>query len=448
MKASAIPLLGALILSTIYPVTTQGQTNEPPQSSGVMRWLEGDYMFGDWGGRRKKMAERGVEVEAIYFGAVPSNLSGGIQTGSVYEGLFLLSLDVDTEKLVHWNGGHFHAGAVQVHGSRFSQGYVGDLNVVSLIDFPHQFRLWELWYEQAFFDGKLSVKFGDMAIDRDFIVPEYYNSLASINFLNQTFFYPTLAFNVFDINGLPAGNHALASTPYGTPGIRLKYQLRPDVYLQAAVYDGNPDQSYSGTKVKLSADEGALAYFEAGYRPTIHSDGKDLPGSYKVGGYYHTDDFLDINTYFSTGSVVNHSGNWGIYTLAEQMVYRERDNNDPAAQGLTVFGRAAMAPDDRNLSDYGLDGGLVYRGAIPSRDWDTLGVAYSYLNIAEGVRSGQRAAGFPVISDYEGVFEVSYKAQMTAWWTLQPSFQWVMHPGGSSANSDALVFIVQTTLRF
>jgi porin len=46
------------------------------------------------------------------------------------------------------------------------------------------------------------------------------------------------------------------------------------------------------------------------------------------------------------------------------------------------------------------------------------------------------------------VLEVSYRAQITAWWTLQPDFQYVMHPGGSSQNDDALVFSLFTTLRF
>ena len=59
-------------------------------------------------------------------------------------------------------------------------------------------------------------------------------------------------------------------------------------------------------------------------------------------------------------------------------------------------------------------------------------------------------APFPKPADYEGVIKVSYKAQMTAWWTIQPSLQRVFHPGGrlNADIPDAWVFIVQTTLRF
>ena len=57
-------------------------------------------------------------------------------------------------------------------------------------------------------------------------------------------------------------------------------------------------------------------------------------------------------------------------------------------------------------------------------------------------------APFPNVSDYEAAIELSYKLQLTAWWTLQPDFQYVFHPGGSANVPDAVVFILQTTLRF
>ncbi len=58
------------------------------------------------------------------------------------------------------------------------------------------------------------------------------------------------------------------------------------------------------------------------------------------------------------------------------------------------------------------------------------------------------APGSFVVSDYEAAVELSYKAQIAAWWTLQPSIQYAMHPGGSKAIPDAWVGIIQTTIRF
>jgi porin len=82
------------------------------------------------------------------------------------------------------------------------------------------------------------------------------------------------------------------------------------------------------------------------------------------------------------------------------------------------------------------------------------------MEISDDVRRAQRdinAALRPVgiepfakLADYEAVIEASYKAQLTAWWTLQPSVQRVIHPGGrvQGNTADAWVFILQTTVRF
>jgi len=139
--------------------------------------------------------------------------------------------------------------------------------------------------------------------------------------------------------------------------------------------------------------------------------------------------------------------------LFEQELFRELDKDDVAHQGLVGFLRFEGAPADRNLADFGVDGGLVYKGLIPSRDWDTLALAGSYMRISDEVAHAQRdanqlAPGLFVLADYEAVIELSYKLQMTAWWTVQPSLQYVFHPGGSSEIPNATVLIIQTTLRF
>jgi len=423
-----------------------------------MRFATRDYLFGDWAGKRTWLKDNGVDFEFLYLGLVADNFSGGIDQGAVYEGVLMMVLDLYSDKLLGYEGGQFHAGSLWLHnGDAFSRNKVGDLNMVSLLDFPDSFRLWELYYEQKMFDGKLSIKGGQLAIDRDFIVPEYYNSIASINFLNQTFFYPTMAFNVYDIPGFPVGHHALAATPYGAPGARIRTDPIDELYLQAGIYDGNPDRTRSGTRVNLNEAEGALAYFEVGYRLNPRKEDGGVPGNLKLGAYYHTDDFFDNFSVFESALTAQppetHSGNYGVYFLADQILFYEVGRDDAAQQGLAGFFRVAWAPEDRNLASLGIDGGLVYKGLIPSRDYDTFGIAASYLEISDDISRGQRLInsvlpGTFSVADYEGVLEVSYRAQLTAWWTLQPDFQWVMHPGGSQQHEDAFVFMVMTTLRF
>ena len=474
-----VPVWGALAAAALLSAPLLPAA-EPSNSGGFRKFLEQDYLLGDWGGLRTDLSNRGIDFEFFYAGAVPNNLDGGLKRGGVYQGALLMTLDLHSEKLLGYEGGTFHAGSLWLHGEKpFSEKYIGDLNKVNLIDFENSFRLWELWYEQQFLDGRLSLKFGQMSIDQDFIVPQYYNSLATLTLLNQTFFYPTMAFNVYDQPFFPIGHHALASTPYGTPGVRLRADPSEYFYVQAGAYDGNPDRGDSGTRVALSHDEGALLYFELGLKINQGRDASGPPGNLKLGGYYHTDDFVDMYQGsfvafdnfvaasgiplppLSSGSARAHEGNYGLYVLADQTLWRETDKDDPAAQGLVGFVRASIAPEDRNLASLGLDGGLVYKGLIPTRDWDTLALAGSYMEISDDVTSAQRdinailagagaPSAFEKLADYEAVIELSYKAQMTAWWTVQPSVQRVIHPGGRVLANipDAWVFIVQTTFRF
>ncbi|WAC17886.1 carbohydrate porin [Luteolibacter sp. SL250] len=459
ISLTALALAAPLSMAGDLPATA------PQEKSPLMTWLEGDYMLGTWGGLRTDLKERGADFELFYFGSLPSNVDGGIKTGTVYQGALLGVVDLDLEKLVGLDGGRFFLSSVWLHGEEgFSDEHIGDMNKVNLVDFSNMLRLWEAWYSQELLDGKLMVKAGIMSVDRDFIAPEYYNSLSSINFLNQTFFYPTLAFNLYQIPDFPYGNHSLPSTPYGALGVFMKVEPTDGFYVQAAVYEGNPDDSYHGVDFSLDGSEGALIYAETGFRWNRESG---LPGSLKLGGFYHTDEFSDVREGVSfivdSSFGLNppepreHGGNYGGYLLAEQYLWLEEGRGDPAMQGAIGFFRVAAAPGDRNLTEFGIDGGIVLKGLIPGRDWDTIGLGLSYLkvsdDIGDGVRDVNRNYGTDFqIPDYEGLVELSYKAQLTAWWTLQPSVQWVLHPGGRTnfvdPPGDAIAFVLQTTLRF
>jgi len=479
-KYGCAPAVISFIAAILVGVPAIFAEEPVPEKSALLKFAEQDYLLGTWGGLRSTLSSNGVDFEFFYVGSGPMNLSGGLERGAIYQGGLLMDMTLDSQKLLGYEGGTFNVSSIWLNGQKpFSDRFVGDLNKVNLVDFPNSFRLWELWYEQKFLDNKVSIKFGQMSIDRDFIVPEYYNGLASINFINQTFFYPTMAFNVYDQPFFPVGHHALASTPYGAPGVRLRVDPCERAYVQVGAYDGNPDFSDSGTRVKLSGDEGALIYGEVTLKINQTKEAKGPPGNLKLGGYYHTDDFYDMyqgtfNAFdnflaashvplppLSRGLAKTHSGNYGIYFLDDQMLWSENDTNDIANQGLVGFFRVATAPKDRNLAQFGIDGGLVYKGLIPTRDWDTLGIAGSYLEISDDLRRAQRdinnqlssfgvPAPFRHRADYEAVFELSYKAQMTAWWTLEPSLQRVFHPGGRVQGNipDSWVFILQTTLRF
>ena len=158
----------------------------------------------------------------------------------------------------------------------------------------------------------------------------------------------------------------------------------------------------------------------------------------------------------STGIPLNHTGDYGIYGVIDQMLYRVPGTDD---QGLSTFVRAGGVPNDRNLINLYADGGLIYKGLIPHRPDDKIGVAFAYAQVGDNARGLDSDIGsfgnffYPVRSG-ETMIEAIYQAQWTKWWTVQPEMQYIIRPGGGVLNSDgslrpnAWVLAIRSTLSF
>src|SRR5690349_17842700 len=93
MKKSTQAVL--LCIATLC-LSAAAEEDAAPKSK-LMQFLEQDYLLGDWAGYRTKLKDHGVDFEFVYFGMVPSNVGGGIKQGSVYEGAFMMLLDLDSD---------------------------------------------------------------------------------------------------------------------------------------------------------------------------------------------------------------------------------------------------------------------------------------------------------------------------------------------------------------
>ena len=137
----------------------------------------------------------------------------------------------------------------------------------------------------------------------------------------------------------------------------------------------------------------------------------------------------------SNGIAATHSGNFGLYLVLDKMLWRQPDT---ATQGLAAFFRVGNASPNRNLISLEVDAGLTYKGLFPGRELDLLGVAASYGRIGNAARRLDRnevrfTGTGGTIRDYETVLEITYEARISPWWTLQPDFQLIAHPGGHVA---------------
>jgi porin len=284
-------------------------------------------------------------------------------------------------------------------------------------------------------------------------------------------------------------------------GARVKVEPVDWFYAQAAIYDGNPatavfgdpspdaassnEFNHYGTHWALRHDEGALIAGEIGIKfnqppaapswcePPAKTDGKSLPsgksdksataprglaGDYKLGFVYHTDRFSHARDSQLAALGSAHpptrargaDGDYTIYLIADQEVWREPGSD---ADGLGLFARVAFAPASRNSLDWSGEIGAVYSGLLQSDGRDQLGLGFAWIDISSQIAAATRIANSEdhtsfAKPDYEAILELTYKFQITKWWNVQPDVQWIIHPGGSGEQHNALVIGLRTQITF
>ncbi len=425
---------------------------EPAAADKGNGLLERDKLLGDLGGLRTQLEDKGITFGLQEQAEVFGNVTGGVRQGAIFEGALLMSLAVDTEKLISFPGGKINVSAYQIHGSGLSGNNLGNLNVISGIEAPRTTRLFELWYEQSLAGGKATVRIGQQAADQEFITSQY-----GALFLNAGFGWPTLP--ALD---LPSGGPAY---PLATPGVRVKLLPTEQISILAGVYNGDPSDNRSGTSFRVN--KGVFAIGEVQYAINGGEDATGLPGIYKIGGWYNSNSFADqrfgndglsLADPDSSGEPRFRRNNWSIYAVADQLIYREPGTKD---QGIGLFARAMGAPGDRSAVNVFLNAGATYKGIVPGRVNDTLGVGFGYARISDTASKLDsdtiRFSGslFPIRRS-ETVLEVTYQAVVAPWLTVQPDFQYVFNPGGSvpsqqapsRAVGDAAVLGLRTTIVF
>ena len=126
--------------------------------------------FGDPAGVRSALAGRGITYAVNYIGDVLGNPVGGFVQGTRYTGRLEVALTVDMEKAIGWQGLTFFTNGFQIHGESISALNLGVLMPVSFIEALPATRLFELWLEQKLLDDHLTLRFGQLSADSEFII--------------------------------------------------------------------------------------------------------------------------------------------------------------------------------------------------------------------------------------------------------------------------------------
>jgi porin len=406
-------------------------------------------------------SSKGIKFSASYIGDVLGNITG-VRRGAVYNGRLNVAVDLDMDKLAKMSGLTFHANVFQIHGKGLSRDYIGNLATVSSIEALATTRLYEAWFEQQLGGKAVTLRFGQLAADTEFITTKYADA-----FINGTYGWP-----VITGTDLPSGG---PSPPLAAVGARLKGVLNQNVTVLAAAFNGDPagpgpddPQSRNRYGSNFRTQDGLLALGEIQYAYGQSKDTKALPGTIKLGGWYHSGRFDDLHYAANGYSLASPLAttprqlqtDYGVYAVAEQRVLVLPGHHE-GKRGLAVFVRAAYSQPDRNLVTWYIDGGLSVLGPFSARPDDKLGFGFAIAKISGSAKALDQdyvAAGDPlrIPRSKETILTVGYLAQIRQGWTVQPNIQYVMRPGGGYTfeagqprlSKNALVLAVRSVTKF
>lgn len=427
----------------------------PSNYIGSSQWWKGEAFTGDWWGIRNMLDDSGVEISANYTNNIAGNPVGGTGQGFAYADNFGFGVELDFGKLIGWRGMTLTVSGLNRDGTSLSQDFLGNQFTVQQVFGGSAVMFYALAFDQKFLDDKVSLKFGRFATGDDFASSPIYWL-----YMNN------------GIDGNPQAlpvNTQFSAYPWAVWGARLRVDPSPEFNGMLGVYQVSDRifvRNYHGLDWSMRGDDGVQFIMQLGWTPEFFkrpveanatNDGKSIvdgksskktvaraemkgyPGHYWFGLYYSPWDFPQF------GTTERASNSYGFYWHADQMVFQEAPGSD---QGLTAWTAFVLSPQ-QNIAKvpFQVNGGLVYKGLVPTRDDDYtgLGVVYGKFSSNYARSVSDAGGGYP---EYELVFEANYKIQITKFAFVQPDIQWVINPGGTGNIPNALVLGAQMGVTF
>ncbi|GBD57930.1 carbohydrate porin [Gluconobacter wancherniae] len=391
-----------------------------------------------------------------FTGAITKPTPGyGLRQGSSNAGQYSFETDIDWEKLAGVRGFSTHTVMVGRYGIPASRMFGDNLNPSSEIYGAGGNVVVHLVYaygEETLAHGHFDIVAGRIPFLNDF----------SSNPL-----YCTFMNNAFCGNPKAAGeNTAHSSYPDGVWATRVRVRPTTHTYIQAGVYFsqagiyGNT-QYRTGFKFNGADINGESIPVEAGWEPVFGAD--KLPGHYKVG--YAVDTIDHNDTYYdSNGNAFALSGlparklhgSWAAWFLADQMVWRHHNAANKEAGLTLVAGFYANSPrNSTRAQQYQM--GFVDSGLLRARPFDTIGINFMYVKVANNVTSTQilqMEQGQPLLNGSYGpqsfgeVLEATYRIRVMRGVTFAPDFQYFIRPGAQAALRNAAMLGFRSHIQF
>jgi porin len=344
------------------------------------------------------------------------NTHGGLTTGSRWNSLADLSLEIDLARLGAPNGSSITAQLLWVENQHTEADFAdltGAANPVSGIHAADAWRLFNFFYRQSWSDSRFAIKLGQLAIDDDFMGSDYAGLFAHSAL-------GAMPSQVATAHGAATGGGgAYPIYAVAAPGVHFSASISESLSLQLGLYHGGPgadERANHGLDWDDGTGQGVVLFCEGAYQFTLAGKASTL----RAGGAFHSGRFDNFRALATDADAPEVRGLHSVY-LVQDIVLAARDTEHPA---LGAFWRVGLSPQqDRSAVHRYADAGFNWFGPIPVRPDDTLGLAISYTEYGGDYRRLN-----PALAAAETALELTYRAQVTDHLALQGIVQRHFNP--------------------
>lgn len=409
-KKSAVVLL--LVMSAMLLAFPSAKADDAQaKSSGILPlpdysgdFAKRSYLLGDFGGKRTEWAKKGFTFDVDYNQYFQSVTDGGVERDSEYGGTIDYNISIDFDRMGLIPGGLLQIRAVSRYG-RSVNGISGSLIPVNT-DATHPttsppdddvaLLLPAINYTQ-FFSEKFAMGFGKY--DTYDSSNEFSGGRGRSQWWNQNLNMPVSPALII---------------PYSVLGANALFMPNPNLSITGMVATSTDTSDSSGFD---DLNDGLFAILSITYQYQLD----DLPGGFTLmPGYGWDGDFKEIHGRIEIDEgqlkTTTDDDTWFVSADFWQYLWVEGDLNQAVdasngrqdLQGVGIFSRVQFSDSNTNPIDYSISGGVNYKGLIPSRDNDAMGIAFAYNKFRKG-----RFLDLLEVDNQSTVWELFYNIELT-----------------------------------
>lgn len=346
-------------------------------------------------------AEQAVQFGAVYTGDVMSSWSDTVNGRARYLDSTSFTLDLNLAELTGLTGGPILHADLNITSGASANDDIGTLQGVDNIESGRErTRIYELWAEQGFFDGKFSARAGFQEINSEF------NATDSAGMLLNASFGLTP-----ELSG--TGSNGPSTYPSTAPSLRLFAAVNESVDVLTAAFNADALGLNEPGGPDLAFNNGALLISQVNWRG---------PAAFSLGAWTYTQPQPDVHDTDLAGDPIGRDAK-GLYAAIEKNVWKGAD------KAATAFLRAGVS--DGRTSDFAgsVQAGVLFERPIASRPDSHAAIGIATAFTSDGFQDNARDAGFDP-ADHETALEFTYSDNLFPWLTVQPDLQLTFNPGG------------------